>query len=158
MGSSQTRDCTCVPCIGKWILNHWTTREVWLYVYLSTSTTTSFLMASLCMVHSFHIQFICNFGSEFCPWRASLVAQRLKRLPAILETQVWSLSGEDPLEKEISTQSSIFAWKVPWTEEPGGLQSRGSQTVGYDWATNTLHAMVSWTWLQSENILVKWKL
>ena len=44
---------------------------------------------------------------------------------------------EDPLEKEMATHSSIFAWKIPWTEEPGGLQSLGSQRVGHDWATNT---------------------
>ena len=56
----------------------------------------------------------------------------LKNLPAILETQFRSLGGADPLEKEMSTQSSIFAWKVPWTEEPAGLQSYGSQTVGHD--------------------------
>ena len=60
--------------------------------------------------------------------RASLVAQRLKRLPAIWETWVRSLGQEDPLEKEMATQSSILAWRIPWTEEPGGLQSMGSQS------------------------------
>ena len=58
---------------------------------------------------------------------ASLVAQRLKRLPAMKETWVRSLGQEDPLEKEMATHSSILAWKIPWTEEPGGLQSTGSQ-------------------------------
>ena len=58
---------------------------------------------------------------------ASLVAQRLKRLPAMQETWVQSLGQEDPLEKEMATHSSILAWKIPWTEEPGGLQSMGSQ-------------------------------
>ena len=48
-----------------------------------------------------------------------------------------SLGQEDPLEKKMSTHSSILAWKIPWTEEPGGLQSMGSQRVGHDWATNT---------------------
>ena len=48
------------------------------------------------------------------------------------ETQVPSLGGEDPLEEEMATHSSILAWEIPWTEEPGGLQSRGSQRVGYD--------------------------
>ena len=48
-----------------------------------------------------------------------------------------SLSWEDPLEKELATHSSILAWKIPWTEEPGGLQSMGSQRVGHDWTTNT---------------------
>ena len=63
---------------------------------------------------------------------ASLVAQRLKRLPAMQETWVQSLGREDPLEKEIATHSSILAWRIPWTEEPGGLQSMGSQKVGHD--------------------------
>ena len=66
--------------------------------------------------------------------RASLVAQRLKHLPAMQETWVWFLGWEDPLEKEMATQSSILAWRIPWTEEPGGLQSTGSQRVGHDWA------------------------
>ena len=56
---------------------------------------------------------------------ASLVAQRLKRLPARRETRVQSLGREDPLEKEMATHSSILAWRIPWTEEPGGLQSTG---------------------------------
>ena len=54
---------------------------------------------------------------------ASLVAQRIKRLPAMQETRVQSLHWEDPLEKEIATHSSILAWRIPWTEEPSGLQS-----------------------------------
>ena len=58
------------------------------------------------------------------------MAQRLKRLPAMWETWVRSLGQEDPLEKEMATQSSILAWRIPWTEEPGGLQSMGSQRVG----------------------------
>ena len=63
---------------------------------------------------------------------ASLVAQRLKRLPAMRETWVQSLAWEDPLEKEMATHSSILAWRIPWTEEPGGLQSTGLQRVGHD--------------------------
>ena len=64
--------------------------------------------------------------------RASLVAQTVKRLPPIWETQVRSLGQEDPLEKEMATHSSTFAWKIPWTEEPDRLQSMGSQRVGHD--------------------------
>ena len=64
--------------------------------------------------------------------RASLVAQTVKNLPAILETWVRSLGWEDPLEKGMATHSSILAWRIPWTEEPGGLQSTGSQKVGHD--------------------------
>ena len=62
----------------------------------------------------------------------SLVAQRLKRLPAMQETWVQSLGQEDPLEKEMATHSGILAWRIPWTEEPGGLQSTGSQRVGHN--------------------------
>ena len=61
----------------------------------------------------------------------------VKNLPAIQETQVRSLGQEDPLEKEMATHSSILAWKIPWVEELGGLQSMGSQRIEHDWATNT---------------------
>ena len=60
------------------------------------------------------------------------MAQRVKRLPAMQATWVGSLGQEDPLEKEMATHSSILAWEIPWTEEPGGLQSIGSQRVGHD--------------------------
>ena len=56
-----------------------------------------------------------------------LVAQIVKHLPTVWETQVQSLGWEDPLEKEMATHSRILAWTIPWTEEPGGLQSMGSQ-------------------------------
>ena len=59
---------------------------------------------------------------------ASFVAQRLKRLPPMPETRVQSLGGEDPLEKEMVTHSSILAWRIPWTEKPGRLQSTGLQS------------------------------
>ena len=64
-----------------------------------------------------------------------LVAQMVKHLPTMRETRVQSLSWEDPLEKETATHSSTLAWKIPWTEEPGRLQSMGSQRVGHDLAT-----------------------
>ena len=60
---------------------------------------------------------------------ASLVAQMVKNLPAMPETHVRSLGQEDPLEKEMAAHSSILAWRIPWTEEPGGLQSIGLQRV-----------------------------
>ena len=56
----------------------------------------------------------------------------VKNLPAVQEMQVQSLGQEDPLEKEMATHCSILAWRIPWTEEPGGLQSTGSQRVGHD--------------------------
>ena len=60
------------------------------------------------------------------------MAQKLKRLPGMQETQVQSLGWEDSLEKEMATHSSTLAWRIPWREEPGGLQSMGSQRVEHD--------------------------
>ena len=68
--------------------------------------------------------------------RASLVAQRLKCLSGMRETWVRSLGQEDPLEKEMATHSSTLAWRIPWREEPGRLQSMGWQRVGHNWATS----------------------
>ena len=65
-------------------------------------------------------------------FRASLVAQVVKNLPAMWETWVRSLGWEDPLEMEMTTHSNMLAWRIPWTEEPGGLQSMGLQRVGHD--------------------------
>ena len=62
----------------------------------------------------------------------SLVAQTVKHLPTMQETRLQSLGQEDLLEKEMATHTSILAWKIPWTEEPGRLQSMGSQRVGYE--------------------------
>ena len=73
----------------------------------------------------------CNVGDL-----GSMVAQRLKCMLAMWETWVQSLDWEDPLEKEMATHSSILAWRILWMEEPGGLQSTGSQRVGHDWATS----------------------
>ena len=69
--------------------------------------------------------FIDNMG-------ASLVAQTVKNLPVMWETQIRSLHWEDPLEKEMANHSSILAWRISWTEEPGGLQSMGFPRVGHD--------------------------
>ena len=65
-------------------------------------------------------------------YRASLVAQTVKHLSAMQETQVQSLGWEDPLEKEMAAHSSILAWKIPWKAEPGRLQSMGLLRVGHD--------------------------
>ena len=87
------------------------------------------------------MQNICKRKACSCPCkiadqqeiaRASPVAQTVKNLPAMQETWVQSLGPEDPLEKEMATHSSILAWRIPWTEEPGGLQSMGSQRVRHD--------------------------
>ena len=70
-----------------------------------------------------------------CTKPAFLEAQMVKHLPAMQETWVQSLDQEDPLEKEMATHSSTFAWKIPWMEKPGRLQSMRSQRVPQDWAT-----------------------
>ena len=70
----------------------------------------------------------------------------VKNLPAMQETQVWSLGWEDPLQKGMATHSSILAWRIPWMEGPEGLSSMGSQGVGHNWATNTNTFLVAyWT-------------
>ena len=93
--------------------------------------------------NSFHIIF--NGGGSinnvwlqegFVESWASLMALMVKDLPTIPQTWVRSLDQEDPLEKRMATYSSILAWRIPWTEEPSGLQSMGSQRIRHDWATN----------------------
>ena len=71
-----------------------------------------------------------------------LVAQLVKNLPAMKETQVPSLGQEDALEKEMTTHSSFLAWRIPWTDEPGGLQSMKSQRVGQDLVTSQHHVYI----------------
>ena len=78
--------------------------------------------------YNFSVPFAYAKGREL----ASLVAQTEKRLPTRWETQIQFLGREDPLEKAMATHSSSLAWKIPWTEELGSLQSTGSQRVGHD--------------------------
>ena len=75
---------------------------------------------------------VCSLQRFLNSWRDSLIAQMLKSLPEVLETQVQSLGWEDPLEKEMATRSSILAWEIPWMEKSDRLQSMGSQRVGHD--------------------------
>ena len=77
-----------------------------------------------------------------------MVAQMVKNLPATQEPQVQSLGWDDPLEKEMAIHSSILAQRIPWTEEPGRLQSMGAQRVGHNWTTNTFTYQV----LKQENL------
>ena len=81
-----------------------------------------------------------GFLSTFVLTGASLVSQMVKRLPAMRETQVWSLGREDPLEKETAIHSSILAWRISWTEEPGRLQSTGCKELD---TTELLHFSLS---------------
>ena len=79
------------------------------------------------------LAFIINYVVSEDP---SLLAQRVKHLPTVWETQVLCLGREDPLEKEMAIHSSTLGWKIPWTEKSGRLQSMGSQRVGHDWETS----------------------
>jgi len=92
------------------------------------------IVNSVAMNIQVHVSFQIRAFFIYMPTSAvaSLVAERLKRLPAMRETWVRSLGQEDSLEKEMATHSSILAWRIPWMEEPGGLQSTGSQRVGHD--------------------------
>ena len=79
---------------------------------------------------------LCWHSVDLTSSGASLVAQRVKRLPAVREIWVWSLGGEDPPKKEMATHSSTLTWKTPWTEKPGRLQAMECQRVRQDWATS----------------------
>ena len=81
---------------------------------------------------TFFIKQLFNLFTFTFPLCAFLMAQMVKNLPVIPETRVKSLGWEDPLENEMATYSSILAWRIPWTEEPGGPQPMGSQRVRQD--------------------------
>ena len=95
-------------------------------------------LKSLLQHHNSKASFVLEFFYLILYWWTFklFVAQTVKCLPAVQETRVWSLGWEDPLEKAMATHSSTPAWTIPWTEEPGRLQSMASQRVGHDWATS----------------------
>ena len=99
-----------------------------MYVFFGTMS-----ICLLCRILCCILQFLYSF--IFCYWGAFLVSQMVKNLPGMQETPVRSLGQKDPLEKEMAAYSSILAWRIPWTEEPGGLQSMGLQRVGHNWVT-----------------------
>ena len=74
------------------------------------------------------------------------VAKNLTSIQELQKTRVWSLGQEDPLEEGIATHSSILAWRIPWTEEPGGLQPMGSQRVGHDWSDSSCSSVQTQGW------------
>ena len=109
----------------------------WCHPAISSSVVPiSFCPQSLPASESSPMSQLFAWGGQSTGVSSSLVAQRLKRLPAIRETWVRSLGWEDPLEKEMATYSSILAWKIPWAEKPGRLQSIESKEVRHDWASN----------------------
>ena len=93
------------------------------------------------LFNNHYLLLLLYFCIPSLPCGASLVTQRIKRLPAMRETRVRSLGWEDPLEKEMAIHSSTLAWRIPWTEEPGWLQSTGSQRVRHDWVTSLTHSL-----------------
>ena len=109
-------------------------RQMWKGNELASSMSFLILVESLMFAGTCrHDRISCNYqrGQVFP------VAQMVKNLPAMQKTWVRSLGREDPLEKGMAIHSSILAWRTPWTEELGGLQSMGLQRVRHDWATNT---------------------
>ena len=110
-GSSQHRNGTGISCIAGGFFTQWATRKPpWGYTLAYINPLFTFL--------------------------PSLVAQTVKCLPTMRETRVWSLGREDLLEQAMAPHSSTLAWKIPWTEGPGRLQSMGSQRARHDWATS----------------------
>ena len=107
------------------------------FILIKTYSVYSFVTSSLSIIFlsffSVSVQFIFIVRIlVFYYTVTSLVAQTVKHLTTMWETQVQSLGWEDLLEEEMATHSSILAWKIPWTEEPGRLQSMGSQRAGHD--------------------------
>ena len=108
----------------------------------------------------FPLYFCMCFWLCFLCLATSPGAQMVKNLPAMQETHVWSLDQEDPLEEEMATHFSILAWRIPWTEEPGGLQSMVLQTVRDDWATNNclLLLLLQELKVSQEDRMIHWHL
>ena len=145
-GSSRPRDQTLVShvsCTGRQILYCKRHLESLIYTHILGRIIYQKIFRRFKMTMTFRLCYWTNCITDIRKFAhvnitppswviASLVAQRLKHLPPMWETWVRSLGREDPLEKEMATHSSILAWRIPWTEEPGGLQSTGSQRVRHD--------------------------
>ena len=118
----------CVYCCQFLIANIYSVSVCHILIILPIfqNFTLLFVISDL-RSYCCHCFCFLNWGMHIF-W-ASLVAQTAKNLPAMLETWVWSLSREDPLEKGISAHSSVLAWRIPWTEEPGGCSLKESQRV-----------------------------
>ena len=111
--------------------------------FLASLYPTSFLLIILSNFPLLSLHFSFFTLNSFCQihW-GSLVGLLVKNLPAMQETQDWPLGQEALLEKGMATQSSVLAWGIPWTEEPGRLQSLGSQRVGHNWGTKHVHFFI----------------
>ena len=135
--SSQAKDWNCVPCTGSPKLSHWTTREV---------PETLLWSQTFWCIYFFWV----SSSVKQCPDGSAV-----KNPPAVQETRVQCLGQEDPLEEEMANPSSILAWKIPWTEESGGLHLMVSQSRTR-LSTHTLLLNENanlWCWPQLENHL-----
>ena len=152
--SFLTRDRTCIPCTRRWILNHRRTGKSLKKYFLNCMNWNSLGYPKVC---GSRWCWLLDSGKTECqeewkdtpnpPWISFLICSiiskdlpggsAVKNPPAMQEpqeAQVQSLGQEDPLEERLATHSSILAWRIAWTEEPGRLQSLGSQRVGHDWS------------------------
>ena len=126
----------------KMVLDSKTGKRLWDLHLKGTEkepTATDFQRKSLrkkrrAVSFSLHIRFFFSWFVFVFIFRPSLVAHMVKNLPAVQKTQVWSLGWEDPLEKGMATHFSTLAWRIPWTEERGRLQSTGLQRVKQAWS------------------------
>ena len=152
-GSSQSRDQIQVSCIAGRFFISWATSKAIITLDHTPIIILIFKLKFFILWFSSSFLFLATVftrlqtpGTQLFDviylHEPSLVAQMVKNLSAMQETQVWCLGREDALEKRMATHSSILAWRILWTKEPGRLWSMGLQRVGHDWATNT-HILVS---------------
>ena len=127
-----------VVFIQYWIWSYWQAYEpagISWYIWMTILNS---------LVYANKWESLVTLRKSLTIW-TSLVASLVKRLPKVWETRVWSLGQEGPLENEMAMHSSTLAWKIPWMEEPGGLQSMGSLRVQHDWATSlSLFTFMYW--------------
>ena len=136
------KSCLVIKLSLLWLLSHLSIgQKVFVYRHLKFRIVHQQLVSlfydNILSLHLFSSHFKkIFFFLIYTHGLTSLVAQTIKCLPTVRETWVWSLGREDPLEKALATHCSTLAWKIPWNEEPGRLQSMGLQRVGHDWATS----------------------
>ena len=142
-GSSWPRDQThisYISCIGRWILYCWAIKEApidisYILPNVIYNRGKKNIFKNIYLTSFFMFIFVHVKNSFKYQMWASLVVQLVKNLPAMWETWVQSLDWEDALEEGMATHSSFLAWRIPRTEEPGGLQSMESQRVEHVWVT-----------------------
>ena len=137
----------------------WSMSLTWISCHFPRSQKVHLYLSQPYLLGKRQFGSACPVSTWFSPnlesFRTSLVAQTVKHLLTKWETQVWSLGWEDLLEKETATHSSTLAWKIPWTEDPGRLQSMRSPRVGYDWVTSlSLESLLGTWWSDCVNTRV----